>query len=351
MPATGDTRQAVRPSLAALLVLALLAPACQGDDSSDTTTVVTTTRDAAAPSGSSSFDGIPAIVDAIQPSVVSVVTDAGQGSGVVYDAEGDVITNHHVVAGAQRIAIVLANGDEVPAKLRASTDRYDIAVLEVEREGLPAATFARELPQVGELALAIGNPVGFENSVTQGIVSGLNREIPAGGSTPALVDLIQTDAAISPGNSGGALVDGRGRVIGINVAYLPPQGGAVALGFAIPAPIATDVAQQLIESGKVEFAYLGIEPSQVTPELADAFDLETETGVLVGSVVDGGPAATAGVEQGDVIVEMDDREIELVEDLFAELRDHEPGERVSLTVLRDGDRRELDVTLGEAPAS
>lgn len=339
--------------LAPLVAVVLLAAACQGDDEPDataTTTVVRTTS-GASPAGSGAFEQIPTIVDSVQPSVVSVVTDSGQGSGVVYDADGFVITNHHVVDGAQTIAIHLANGDRVPAKLRASTDRYDVAVLEVERDGLPAATFAKQLPDVGELALALGNPVGFENSVTQGIVSGVHREIPAGGSTPALVDLIQTDAAISPGNSGGALVDDQARVIGINVAYLPPTAGAVALGFAIPAPVATDVAEQLIETGKVEFAYLGIEPSQVTPELAEAFDLGMEVGVLVASLVEGGPAAKAGIGEGDVIVKLDDRDIELVEDLFSELREHKPGETIDVTVVRRGDRQELDLTLGEAGAS
>jgi S1-C subfamily serine protease len=245
---------------------------------------------------------------------------------------------------------VLASGETVPARLRASTDRFDIAVLDVDRENLEAATFATELPRVGSLAIAMGNPAGFENSVTAGIVSGLNREIPAGGQTPALVDLIQTDAAISPGNSGGALVDRDGRVIGINVAYLPPQQGAVSLGFAIPAPIAMNVARQLIETGEVEFAYLGIEPVQVTPQLGEAFDLGTGTGVLVQAVVPRGPADRAGVQARDVIVQMDDRKIELVEDVFAELRDHKPGEKVTVTVVRGGDRRDVDVTLGEVPS-
>jgi S1-C subfamily serine protease len=334
--------------LAPLIAIALLASGCNGGDgsSASTTTVVTTTE----ASGSGDFDRIPSIVDQVQPSVVSVVTNLGQGSGVVYGGKGFVITNHHVAGTAQTIAVVLANGERVPAKLRASTDKYDIAVLEVDRDDLTAATFAHALPQVGALAIAIGNPIGFENSVTQGIVSGLNREIPAGGTTPSLVDLIQTDAAISPGNSGGALVDGDGEVIGINVAYLPPQSGAVSLGFAIPAPVAVSVADQLIETGRVRFAYLGILPAQITPELNQAFNLGSDTGVLVEQVVPGGPAAKAGIAKGDVIAELADRRIELVEDLFAELREHKPGEAVKVTVLRGGDRKTFDVTLGEAGA-
>jgi S1-C subfamily serine protease len=138
-------------------------------------------------------------------------------------------------------------------------------------------------------------------------------------------------------------------VVGINVAYLPPQAGAVSLGFAIPAPIAIEVADQLIATGEVDFAYLGIRRAPVTPELNDAFDLGSDTGVLVDEVIQGGPADRAGVARGDVIVRLGDRTIETIEDLFAELRDHEPGEQVEVSVLREGDERTLEVTLGELP--
>jgi serine protease DegQ len=342
--------------IALLLVLAtLLLAGCQGDGDSSASETVTTTAPQASPSvlpsarGSSSFDRIPIIVDRVQPTVVSVVTDAGQGSGVIYREDGFVITNQHVVGESTEVQVVLANGERLPARVRAGTERFDIAVLKLDRDGLPAATFVRALPEVGTLAIAIGSPLGFENSVTAGIISGLHRDIPAGGTTPALVDLIQTDAAISPGNSGGALVDGRGRVVGINVAYLPPQAGAVSLGFAIPAPTAVQVADQLIATGEVDFAYLGIRPVQVTAEMNDAFDLGSDTGVLVEEVVEGSPADRAGVAARDVIVRLDDRPLETVEDLFAELREHEPGEKVTLTVLRGGDERTLEVTLGDLP--
>lgn len=340
-----------------LLLATLLLAGCQGDDGSSggETTTVTTTAPQAAPSvlpsarGSSSFDRIPVIVDQVQPSVVSVVTDSGQGSGVIYREDGFVLTNRHVVGEASQVQVVFASGERSDARVRAGTERYDLAVLDLDRDGLPAATFANALPDVGTLAIAMGNPLGFESSVTAGIISGVHRDIPAGGTTPALVDLIQTDAAISPGNSGGALVDARGRVVGINVAYLPPQAGAVSLGFAIPSPIAVEVADQLIATGQADFAYLGISPAQVTPELNDAFDLGTDTGVLVDEVVEGGPAAKAGVARSDVIVRLDDSPIETIEDLYAELRDHEPGEKVTLTVLRKGDERTFEVTLGDLP--
>jgi serine protease DegQ len=259
------------------------------------------------------------------------------------------VTNHHVIAGAQSIEVVFADGDTVKAKLKASTDRFDIAVLEVDRESLPNARFARSLPDVGTLALAIGNPVGFENSVTQGIVSGLHRDIPAGGSTPALVDLIQTDAAISPGNSGGALVNGRGEVVGISDAYIPPQEGAVSIGFAIPAATAVDVVGDLLRTGRASHAYLGVGADQVTREVAAQLGLDRAAGVLVLEVADGSPAAQAGLRPGDVIVRIGDQPVDTVEDFFGELRQRRPGDKVQLTIVRDGREQQVTVTLGENP--
>lgn len=332
----------------ALLIAVFLFAGCQdGDDDSSAGPATTATISTAV--GSDTFGRIPAIVKTVQPSVVSIVTPAGQGSGVVYRPDGFVITNAHVVGDSARVAVVLADGKRLPARVRAKTALYDIAVLDLDRRGLPAATFERNLPPVGALAIAIGNPLGFENTVTAGIISGLHREIPAGGTTPALVDLIQTDAPISPGNSGGALVDRAGQVVGINVAYIPPQGGAVSLGFAIPSSTAVRVADQLIARGRVEFAYLGIRPVQVTPELNQAYDIGSDTGVLVAEVVGESPAARAGVHSGDVIVRLDDAEITVVEDLFAELREHEPGETVTLEVRRNGEAKTLEVTLGNQP--
>ena len=328
----------------------LVAAGCQsGDDSSSksTTTTVTETTTVIAPSGGSdAFGRIPVIVKRTEPSVVSVVTHDGQGSGVIYRSDGFVITNAHVAGDASRVAVVLADGQRLEAKVRSKTELYDIAVLEVDKKGLPAASFARALPVVGALAVAIGNPLGFENSVTAGIISGVHREIPGGGATPALVDLIQTDAAISPGNSGGALVGGNGQVVGINVAYIPPQGGAVSLGFAIPAPTAVLAADQLIAKGEVEFAYLGIRPVQVTPELNQAYGIGLDTGVLVDEVIAGSPAPKAGVKSGDVIVRLDDRKVVAVEDIFAELRQHKPGETVTLELKRNGETKTVEVKLG-----
>ncbi|MGH3103710.1 MAG: S1C family serine protease [Gaiellaceae bacterium] len=346
-----------RLALAALAALTL--GGCSGGDGGGdeqaaplrVTTTVTRTQagGGGAPAGDV-FARIPAVVDGVEPSIVAIARPDGEGSGVIWDDEGVIVTNNHVIEGATELEVVLASGARLPAAVLATDPLSDLAVLRVDREGLPAAEFAEQLPRVGELAIAMGNPLGFEQTVTAGIVSALHRSIPSGGRTPALVDLIQTDAAISPGNSGGALVDADGRVIGINVAYLPPQeSGAVSIGFAIPAPTAVSVVRQLLESGRVERAFLGITPIQVTAELAEQFDLGVEEGVAVESAQPGSAAARGGMRGGDVIVSMDGRAIPTVEDLFAVLRRRKPGDEVSVTVLRDGERRRLEVTLDERP--
>jgi S1-C subfamily serine protease len=285
------------------------------------------------------FGRIPEIVERVEPAVVAVAVRGPAGEG----------TNNHVVAGADAVEVTLASGERLAADVEAADVRTDLAVLRIDRDGLPAARFADALPRVGELAVAVGNPLGFEQTVTAGIVSGLHRSVPAGGQAPALVDLIQTDAPISPGNSGGALVDADAEVIGINVAFIPPEARAVSIGFAIPAPTVVDVVTQLLERGTVEHAVLGVFPAEVTPDLAEAFDLGVDDGVLVRRVERGSGADRAGLEAGDVIVGLDGRNIATVEDLFAELRRRDPGDRVTVTLVRGGEERELEVTLGSAP--
>jgi S1-C subfamily serine protease len=334
-----------------LAALALGATGCADDENEAGAPTDTATATATTPSSSTDvFGRIPDIVERVRPSVVSVAVvgpgGQGEGSGVIWNADGTIVTNEHVVAGAEQIEVVLATGDRLRAEVAASSTDFDLAVLRVERQGLPAAEFADTLPVVGELAVAIGNPLGFESTVTAGIVSGLHRSIPSGGLTPSLVDLLQTDAPISPGNSGGALVGKDGDVIGINVAYLPPGAGAVSLGFAIPAPTVAQVVEQLLEQGTVETAFLGIRPIPVTPDLANRFDLPVEEGVIAGVVEAGSAAARAGMREGDVIVELGGSEIRTVEDLFAELRRRQPGDRTTVTVVRNDERLELEVSLG-----
>lgn len=297
------------------------------------------------------FDRIPDVVREVEASVVAVLTEVGEGSGVVWSSDGIVVTNEHVIGLARRIQVGFADGRRVPAQLIAADPLTDLAVLEVERSDLPAATFAEELPDVGELAIAVGNPLGFENTVTAGIVSGLHRGIP--GSAPrtqALVDLIQTDAAISPGNSGGALVNADAEVMGINVAYLPPAASAVSIGFAIPSATVIDVVTQLLEDGTVSHAFFGVVPAALTPEVSQRLGVSVDAGVVVLEVVDNGPAATAGLLPGDVLVEMAGERVESVEEFLAILRRHEPGEDIPVTIVRADERVDATVTLSDRPS-
>lgn len=349
-----DARRRLTLHLVWLLVLVLPLAACDTADDGDTDNAggAPTTAEGGGDESTSGdvFGRIPEIVDEVEPSVVAILTDGGEGSGVVWDADGTIVTNNHVVAEAEEIDIAFADGRRSPAELVAADPVTDLAVVRAERVDLPAAEFADGLPEVGALAVAIGNPLGFENTVTAGIVSGLNRAIPgAAGGTQALVDLIQTDAPISPGNSGGALVDVDGRVIGVNVAFIPPAARAVSIGFAIPASTVRDVVSQLLEDGSAEHAFLGIAPAQLTPQIADRLGAEVEQGVVALEVVEGGPADEAGIAAGDIITTIDNREIRSVEELFTALREQEPGDEVTVTVVTDGDEREVRVTLADRP--
>jgi serine protease Do len=292
-------------------------------------------------------------VRAVQRTPLGTQRGEGIGSGVIYRPDGYLITNNHVVEDATRVSVAFADGTTESASVVGTDPNTEIAVLKVNRDSLPAATFDENTPIVGQLAVAIGSPSGFESTVTAGIVSGVGREFPpelTGSSSEAraLVDLIQTDAAISPGNSGGALADRDGRIIGINVAYLPPaQTGAENLGFAIPSDTAVSVADQLIDTGEVSTAYLGVLTTDLSPQDASKFDLPVDSGALVEQVVPGSAAAGAGVRKGDIITALGDARVEGYGDLLGALRDYDPGDTVTLTVFRDGDETDLEVTLGE----
>jgi serine protease DegQ len=352
-----------RRKIASLVVLVVLAAACgsddgaAGDDERTTTTTSPPAPDRSTPERPEDTEPVgdlgvvPRLVRELQPSVVAVLTDGGEGSGVVYAPDGTVVTNNHVVEGAADVRVAFVDGSRVDAEVVATDPRSDLAVLRVDRTDLPPARFADRLPAVGELAVAMGNPLGFENSVTAGIISGLHRAIPGSAAdNPALVDLVQTDAAISPGNSGGALLGGDGEVVGINVAYIPPQDtGAVSIGFAIPSGTVVDVVDQLLDTGEVRYPFLGVTPQAVTPQIAERLDLGTDEGVIVQSLVPGGPADDAGIEAGDVIVGLAGQEVRSVEDFLVELREHDPGEEVAVEVVRDGERQSFDVRLSERP--
>ncbi|RAY12550.1 signal protein PDZ [Actinomadura craniellae] len=293
----------------------------------------------------------PGVVTALQPSVVTILTSSGSGSGVVYRDGGVIVTNEHVVRGARKVQVALADGSRIGGKVAAADRSTDLAVVRADRTDLPPATFQSALPQVGEDVVAIGSPLGFEGSVTAGIISGLARQIPGSArETRSLVDLIQTDAAISPGNSGGALANAKGEIIGINEAYLPPATGAVSIGFAIPARTVVDTVDELLTTGRADHAYLGVVPGRLTPQIAEAFGVGVERGIVVTEATRGGPAAKAGIARGDVITRISDRRITSVEDLLGALQSHDPGDTVPVTLHRGGRTITANVKLGDLPS-
>jgi serine protease Do len=300
-------------------------------------------------------------VRAVQTTPFGTQEGEGVGSGVIYRSDGYIITNNHVVAPpgsspSEEVNIAFADGSTEQGEVVGRDPSTEIAVVRVNRDDLPAARFREGSDLlVGQLAVAIGSPSGFQSTVTSGIISGLNREVPAeytgGRQDQALVDLIQTDAPISPGNSGGALVDRDGEVVGVNVAYLPPETRAESIGFAIPSDTVISVADQLIENGRVSSPFLGIRNADLTPEIAEQFGLSDQTGVIVVEVEPGSPAADAGLRREDVITALDSTEIESSGDLLGALRNYRPGDTVTLTVLRGGSDAEetVEVELGERP--
>ncbi|WP_230859454.1 S1C family serine protease [Actinoplanes aureus] len=294
---------------------------------------------------------VPPMVDVVarvEPSVVTIHnTTGGIGSGVVYRADGVIVTNQHVVGAAKTVTVSFADGTRLAGQVTGADQITDLAVVKVARAGLPVVPVRQDLPRTGETALVIGSPLGFENTATLGIISGVGRQIPAAttGGRPQ-VDLIQTDAAISPGNSGGALIDRQGRLVGINEAYIPPAAGAVSLGFAIPASTVVDVTDQLLASGAVAHPYLGVSVASLTASVARSLGMTVSTGALIRQVEQGGPAATAGARIGDVIVGFAGRPITGAGDLNAALRAVNPGQAASVTVNRAGVSQTIQVTLG-----
>jgi len=320
----------------------------------------------AAPSGIPADEPVARVASVLSPSVVQInVTgvqqtpygaqkEEGIGTGVIYRSDGYIITNNHVVEGSRNVEVAFADGSTEQGQVVGVDPTTDIAVVKVDRSNLPAASFSGTDPIVGQMAVAVGSPSGFESTVTSGIVSGTGREVPAeitgGQQESSLVDLIQTDAAISPGNSGGALANRDGRVIGINVAYLPPQQtGAENIGFAIPSQAATTVADQIIDTGEAVHPYLGVYLTDLTSETARKFGSSVETGALVEKFAPGGPADQAGIREGDIVIAAGKDEVQNSGDLISALRNYQPGDTVQLTVLRNGQREELQVNLAESP--
>jgi serine protease DegQ len=271
------------------------------------------------------------------------------GSGVIVAREGFVLTNHHVIEGADDIQLVLNDGRQIRAQVRGVDPESDLAVLKADAADLPAITFgAIDQVQVGDTVLAIGNPFGFGNTVTSGIVSALGRNhlaINQGGTT--YQDFIQTDAAINLGNSGGALVDAAGNLIGINSMIFSQSGGSLGIGFAIPVSIARNVLEQIIRNGEVTRGWLGIEPLDV-PEGAIRGGPQ-EGGVAIRDVKSGSPAERAGIHMRDVVVDIGGKPTRDTQALLNRIAELTPGSAIKVKVWRDGSVRDVDVTVGKRP--
>lgn len=284
-----------------------------------------------------------------QTPALPVPRQHGVGSGVIVTKDGYLLTNNHVVDGAEEVKVALAGGHEFTAKVIGGDPKTDIAVLKIDSKDLPAVPMAdSDNVEVGDLVLAIGNPFGIGQTVTTGIVSATGR---SGTTGIDYEDFIQTDAAINPGNSGGALVDTEGRLIGINTAILSRTGGNQGIGFAIPANLAKYVMERLVEDGKVTRGYLGIMIQDVSPALAKEFKLEDRRGALVGDVTRRSPAERAGLKSGDVVVEYDAKPVKDSRRLRLEVARTRPGAEVPVKVVRDGTLRLLTVTVKELPGS
>ena len=333
--------------LAAVIVSATTAIVVLAIDDDEPTTTATAEPTAVRSSGTAIGEVYQDVKDSV------VVVDAGgggaddflggqtrQGSGFVFDAEGRIVTNYHVVLNAASVQITYPSGREVDADVVGTDPSTDLAVVDPEEEVDvdPLQLADSDQVGVGDAVLAIGSPFGLAGTVTSGIVSALDRTI----RSPAdfgIDHAIQTDAAINSGNSGGPLLDADGRVIGVNTQIQSSTGGNVGIGYAVPSNTVREIAQELIEDGEAEHAYLGVTMTQ------------TEDGVRIEDVRDGGPAEDAGVEVGDIVVSAGGETVDSPDDLSRIVSEHEPGDELDLQLRRDGDEETVNVELGDRPAS
>jgi 2-alkenal reductase len=291
---------------------------------------------------------------------LGVIPETGVGSGVIYNSDGWILTNRHVVEGGDEFEVELKDGRVLSGEVYGIDTLTDLAIVKVDGTDLPTAAIGEsDALEVGQLVIAIGSPLGtYSNSVTSGIVSAKGRTITTDGSTRPLTNLIQTDAAINPGNSGGPLLDANGNVVGINTAIATNSNG---IGFAIPIDVARPIMAQAVAGEQLARPYLGIQFVSITRQLADEEDLPVQAGALVGGrsqsdqpvpgVQPGTPAAQAGIKDGDIITSVDGKTIDDGHPLDATLSQFSPGQTVSVEILRDGERITLDVTLGTRPAN
>ena len=269
----------------------------------------------------------------------------GQGSGFIIDTDGYILTNNHVVGNADEINVKLSDGRELKAKIIGSDEKSDVAVIKVDANNLPTIPLGdSDNLEIGELVIAIGNPFGLTESLTLGIVSAKGR------STVGIAeyeDFIQTDAAINPGNSGGPLINLEGKVVGINTAIFSQSGGNMGIGFAIPINMARNIKDQLVLQGKVTRGQLGVMIGELTKDLAEYFDIDSSKGVVVNDVLKDSPAEKAGIERGDIILEINGRKVENVGQLRNTVAMVSPGTQVRLLINRNGTKKTLNVKIGE----
>src|SRR5690606_9102684 len=270
------------------------------------------------------------------------------GSGVIVSAEGYILTNNHVVEAADEIEVALTDGRKAQGKVVGSDPETDLAVIKIDLKDLPAITLGHvEEARVGDVVLAIGNPFGVGQTVTMGIISALGRNHL--GILDAFENFIQTDAAINPGNSGGALIDVHGNLLGINTAIYSRSGGSLGIGLAIPFTTVYSVMDAIIRDGQVVRGYIGVEPQDITPELAESFGLKKTNGAIIAGVLKGGPADKAGIQPGDIRLSIDGKTITDMSDMLNHIAQLKPGTKTKAVIQRRNQETTLDIVIGQRP--
>ncbi|MGO4393077.1 trypsin-like peptidase domain-containing protein [Variovorax sp. M-6] len=367
--------QAVTILLAAYFVVATLKPEWLNRRTGPLNGLVSVIEAPTAPAGTLTAGSLSAAAKKASPAVVSINTSkaaqrsprnndpwfrfffgdqgdqpqVGLGSGVIVSADGYILTNNHVVEGADEIDVTLNDSRHARGKVIGTDPDTDLAVLKIELDKLPVIVLGNsDALQVGDQVLAIGNPFGVGQTVTSGIVSALGRN-QLGINT--FENFIQTDAAINPGNSGGALIDVNGNLEGINTAIYSRSGGSMGIGFAIPVSTAKQVLEDIVTAGKVTRGWIGVEPNDLSPELAETFGVKASAGVIITGVLQNGPAAKAGVRPGDVITGVGEKNIGNTQELLSAVAGLKPGTATRFALQRGSDKLELDVTPGLRPRS